>query len=119
MAFSAFCPGRGGNLGLSDGSFLPSSPPSPVKVGRGSWLRRVGGDVAQVDLDMRGDQGNVGNEGNFPRERGKRRKRSLSAQIIIKPGVVIYGGQAGSSGLHCPSRLGPPVPPETRWWGRS
>lgn len=64
--------------------------------------------MAEVDLDLRGDRDLVGNEGNFPRERGKRRKRSLSAQIIIKLGVVIYGRQAGSSGLHRPSRLSPP-----------
>lgn len=83
------------------------SPPSPVKSAEGvSSEERAA--AAEVDLDTRGDWDNVGNEGNFPRERGKRRKRSLSAQIIIQPGAVIYGRQAGSSGqLHRPSRPSP------------
>lgn len=75
--------------------------------------------LAEVDLDIQGDWDNVGNEGNFPRERGKRRKRSLSAQIIIKPGVVIYGyGRAPLAGSTAPpaSVL---CTPETRRWGSS
>lgn len=88
----------------------PSSLPSLVEVGWGTSSQEQAVALAEGDLDMRGDRDNVGNEGNFPRERGKRRKRSLSAQIIIKPGVVIYGRQAGSSGLHLPSRLHPWCP---------
>lgn len=78
---------------------------------------RAGCGVAEVGLDMRGDGDNVGNEGNFPRERGKRRERSLSAQIIIKHGSVIYGERAGSSGL-CAPPVAVPCAPETHWWGR-
>lgn len=72
--------------------------------------------MAQVDLDLRGDWDLVGNEGNFPRERGKRRKRSLSAQIIIKLGVVIYGRQPAPLVSTAPPVSAPPTaaPPETR-----
>lgn len=66
--------------------------------------------LPEADLDIWGDRDNVGNEGNFPRGRGKRRKRSLSAQIIIKPGGLIYGRRAGSSGLAAPSCLSPLCP---------
>lgn len=64
--------------------------------------------MAQVDLDLRGDWDLVGNEGNFPRERGKRRKRSLSAQIIIKLGVVIYGRQPAPLVSTAPPVSAPP-----------
>ena len=109
--FQLAFPGRS-DLGWNNSIPVASTlvRPSPPSLRGSRPPREAGCGVAEVDLDMRGDWDNVGNEGNVPRERGKRRERSLSASIIIKHGVVIYGQQAGSSGLCRPSPLSPSCP---------
>lgn len=93
MASSVSCPGRESNLGLDDHVLVPPSPRAPARppaqLVEGARSEKRAAALAAADLDTRGDWGNVGNEGNFPRERGKKGKRSLSAQIIIQPGVAI------------------------------
>lgn len=49
VAFSDFCPGQEGHLGLDGGTLLPCSPPSLVKVGCGSELGGAGCGMAEVD----------------------------------------------------------------------